>query len=188
MKHFPWCALALVFLFAGCGSGEEGVEEAVETAQEGLEVPTEELSTLEPVTLYFPGEGGSLYAETHQLPPEEDVEKRISLLVETLLAGPRGPGLRTPLPEGVALRRGYVLTNGTAVVDFSSPEGAPPPPSGSHEEMLRVWSVVNSVVLNVADAQKLLLLWNGEQPLTFAGHLDLARPLAANTRIVVPES
>lgn len=178
----------MAILCAGCGSKEEGHGEGSEAGLENPEALPETPGNLEPVTLYFPGEGGSLYAETHQLPPEEDAEKRIALLVETLLAGPEGPGLRVPLPKGVTLRRGYVLEDGTAVVDFASPEGAPPPPSGSHEEMLRVWSVVNTVVLNVAEAQQLLLLWNGEQPLTFAGHLDLARPLVANTRIVVSES
>ena len=179
-------ALAVGCLVAGCGTAGDGTEETTEGG-ERLEGAAEDLTDFPPVTFYFPGEGGSLYAEAHRVPPEEDVEKRIALLVETLLAGPEGGGLRSPLPEGVTLRRSYLLEDGTAVVDFASPEGAPPPASGSHEEMLRVWSVVNTVVLNIAEVDSLLLLWNGEQPLTFAGHVDLARPLAADPTIVVAE-
>lgn len=179
--------LAIAALVAGCQPGGGTTEEMTEVVLEGSETASEETSGWVPVTLYFPGEGGSLYAETHQVPPEENAEKRITLLVEELLGGPEGGGLRSPLPEGVKLRRGYLQEDGTAVVDFSSPEGSAPPASGSHEEMLRVWSVVNTVVLNVSEVHSLLLLWNGEQPLTFAGHLDLARPLTANKSLVVAE-
>jgi len=183
----PVVVLALVALMMGCQQDGDRTEEPAEAVEEGSEAPPEGLEGLVPVTLYFPGEGGSLYAETHQIPPQENVEKRIAILVETLLAGPEGGGLRSPLPQGVKLRRGYLQEDGTAVVDFSSPQGAPPPASGSHQEMLRVWSVVNTVVLNISEVHSLLLLWNGEQPLTFAGHLDLARPLAANNTLVVAE-
>jgi hypothetical protein len=36
---------------------------------------------------------------------------------------------------------------------------------------------VDSVALNVPQASRVALLWNGAQRETFSGHLDLSRPL-----------
>ncbi len=50
--------------------------------------------------------------------------------------------------------------------------------------MLTVYSLVNTVLLNTEGAERLVLLWNGQQPMTFAGHLNTARPLKANRDLV----
>ncbi|PYQ60097.1 MAG: sporulation protein, partial [Acidobacteria bacterium] len=52
-----------------------------------------------------------------------------------------------------------------------------PPPGGSTEEIQRVYSVVDSIVLGVPQASRVVLLWNGSQRETFSGHLDLSVPL-----------
>ena len=73
-----------------------------------------------------------------------------------------------------------------AYVDLRSPDHPDPPGGGSSEEIQRVYSLVNTIVLNVPQASAVVLLWNGVQRETFAGHLDLTRPLAADRELANP--
>ncbi|MEM7357123.1 MAG: hypothetical protein AAF657_40285, partial [Acidobacteriota bacterium] len=59
-----------------------------------------------------------------------------------------------------------------------------PPASGSAREMLTIYSLVNSVLLNFEEVERLVLLWNGGQMRTFAGHMDTRRPLVANLDLI----
>ena len=136
------------------------------------------------VDLYFPGLGGRLRTERRELPANAETEKRIEAVIETLLAGPGDPGMRPPLADGVGLRKVYLAEDGLVFVDFQSPDGSPPPASGSQVEMLTVYSLVNTVLLNFEELERVVLLWNGRQLRTFAGHVDTARPLAADTGLV----
>jgi hypothetical protein len=131
-----------------------------------------------PVDLYFPGDGGLLYPERRELAVPDDAETQIRALLAELLAGPRTPGLLRPLPAGVEVDAVHLGGDGTAFVDLVAPAAAEPPAAGSGLEMQIVYSVVNTVALNVPQARRVALLWNGAQRPTFAGHLDTSRPLA----------
>jgi spore germination protein GerM len=136
--------------------------------------------------LYFPADGGGLRAEARALPVSEVPKDRIRKVVEALLAGPKAPGLVRPMPEGVALGGVQLASDGTAYVDLRWQDHPDPPAGGSTEEIQRVYSLVNSIVLNVPQASAVVLLWNGVQRETFAGHLDLTRPLAADRALANP--
>jgi len=127
--------------------------------------------------LYFPAAGGGLRAEPRELQVTEAPKDRIRKLVEALLAGPRTAGLARPFPEGVTLGSVQLGGDGVAYVDLRSADHPDPPAGGSTEEIQRVYSIVDSVVLNVPQASRVALLWNGAQRETFSGHLDLSRPL-----------
>ena len=73
-------------------------------------------------------------------------------MVEALLDGPKAPGLVRPLPEGVALGAVQLGQDGTAYVDLRSADHPDPPPGGSTEEIQRVYSLVDSIALNVPQA------------------------------------
>jgi hypothetical protein len=127
--------------------------------------------------LYFPAADGLLRTERRELEVTGAPRNRVRALVQALLAGPRQAGLARPFPKEVKL--GSVqLIDGTAYIDLRWEERPEPPPGGSTEEMQRVYSVVNTVALNVPPAERVVLLWNGFQPVTFSGHLDTSRPLA----------
>ena len=53
--------------------------------------------------------------------------------------------------------------------------------------MLTVYSLVNTVLLNFEQLDRVVLLWNGRQLRTFAGHVDTMRPLAANPDLIARE-
>jgi len=131
-------------------------------------------------TLYFPGADGRLHPEPRRVESAADPVARVRALVGELLAGPRTGALVRPLPEGTALGAVLVTTDKVAYVDLRGAAGAGPPPSGSTQETATVYSLVDSVALNVPEAERVALLWNGVQPESFAGHLDLTHPLAAD--------
>lgn len=150
------------------------------------ETPIDEILAVEPVerTLYFPGEGGRLYGETRMLSPEGRLEEQAETLVSSLLSGPQNTSLRAPLPESIRLRRIYRPSETVLILDLESPEGAGPPPVGSQREMLMVYSLVDTLVLNLDPIERVMLLWNGQQRRTLGGHLDTSRPLAAHSDLV----
>ena len=54
------------------------------------------------------------------------------------------------------------------------------PAMGLTEELLAVYSLVNSLTANNLGVDRVVLMWNGEQRSTFAGHVDTTRPLMAD--------
>jgi hypothetical protein len=134
--------------------------------------------------LYFPDGGAHLHAESRELPVSATVEEQVAVLVGALLAGPGDDRYLAPLPQDVTLRKVYLIGGTTVFLDFESPDGQPPPASGSLREMLTVYSLVDTVLFNTEGPERVVLLWNGHQPETFAGHLDTARPLAADSSLI----
>jgi hypothetical protein len=142
----------------------------------------------EPVSfnLYFPAAGGSLRPESRALQVSVDPKDRVRKIVEALLAGTKAPGLVRPFPEGVTLGAVLLSPDGTAYVDLRWQDHPDPPPGGSTEEIQRIYSIVDSIALNVPQATRVVLLWNGVQRDTFSGHLDLSGPLAADRGLLGP--
>jgi hypothetical protein len=50
--------------------------------------------------------------------------------------------------------------------------------------MLSVYSLVDTVLLNVPEIEAMVLLWNGRQPQAFAGHVDTSLPLRADRDLI----
>lgn len=134
----------------------------------------------EQVTLYFPGDDWFLVAEPRTLPRWETPLAGARAVLTELLAGPTSEALRAPLPAEVTLGTTYIAADGRLYVDLVSTEHDRPPESGSLTEMLSVYSLVDSVVLNIPEIESVVLLWNGRQPETFGGHVDTSLPLLAD--------
>src|SRR5262245_54089440 len=168
--------LALLLLVGGLTwwllAGKEGAPGA------GPSVEGEAAGPGEPVelTLYFPADGGVLRPERRELQVTESPRDRARKIVQALLAGPKAGGLYRPFPDGVRLGSVF-LADGVLYLDLIWDGHDEPPASGSTEEVQRIFSLVDSVCLNVPEAQRVVLLWNGFQRDTFSGHVDLSRPL-----------
>ena len=137
-----------------------------------------------PVHLYFPGRDGLLYAEARELEVTEDPQNRLRALVAGVLSGPHDSALVPALPADVQAQTVYLAPDGVAYVDLHSAERALPPPSGSQAEMATVYSLVDSIGLNLTAAKRVALLWNGTQLESFSGHLDTRHPLAPDTSLL----
>jgi spore germination protein GerM len=133
--------------------------------------------------LYFPADGGALASERRELQVTDAPKDRIRKIVQALLAGPKQRGLYRPFPEGVTLG-GLQLADGIAYVNLAWEGHDDPPASGSTEEIQRLYSLVDSIGLNVPEARGVVLLWNGAQRADFSGHLDLSLPLAPDRALV----
>jgi hypothetical protein len=73
---------------------------------------------------------------------------------------------------------------GVLYVDLDLAAESSIPAWGSRQEMLAVYSIVNTLLAAEPEIQSVVLLRDGQQRATFAGHLDTSRPLFANPRLV----
>ena len=132
--------------------------------------------------LYFPSTSGWLGAESRELPAAASAEERARQVAAALLTGPTAPGHVAPLGEGVELASLHLTGDGVVYVDLAAAQLASPPVTGSRGELLVVYSFVNSILANVPEARGVVLMWNGSQRPTFAGHVDTTRPLPAERK------
>ncbi|MGD2115938.1 MAG: GerMN domain-containing protein [Acidobacteriota bacterium] len=166
------------------GGGRQGPVEELPLIQEP------EPAEPEAFTLFFPGDGGLLGSEERELAVTDEPRGRARTLVLALLDGPRSPGLYRCFPEEVGLLDVYLAPGGVVFVDLGGEAESlqDPPPSGSREEMMRVYSVVETLTANLPEVRRVALLWNGAQRESFAGHLDTSIPLAPKTDLLSPSA
>lgn len=99
-------------------------------------------------------------------------------IVQALINGPGG-GKRATIPQQTRLRSFFLLEDGTAVVDFSS-HFQKNQPGSCRQEQLNLFSVVNSLVLNVPEIDRVKILIDGAESETLTGHVTLEFPLTAD--------
>lgn len=174
-------AVAIGYWLIGRSDPDESLAPATVAAR-----PEEPVEAGE-ATLYFPGRGDRLYGERRILSEELEGEARIRLIVTELLIGPTTEGLLSALPADLELGGVFLDTTGTLYLDLSSKAGALRG-LGSTAEMLAVYSLVNTVLLNEPQARAVVLLWNGRQYPSLAGHVDTTRPLTVNSRLIAQSS
>jgi spore germination protein GerM len=117
---------------------------------------------------------GQLAPTVTELPLAKEPVLRAKQILNTLLAGPVDPEVRT-LPPDAALLAFYLLPDGTAVADFSEAI-ATSIPSGIASEQLAVDSITRTLAANVPEVQRVKILIHGQEVDTLAGHLDLTQP------------
>lgn len=192
----------VVAVLAGCGGSDpngdgDGEVELVAAGEAFL------------ATLCFPSVDGVLRCDERPVRAEDSAEETAAAIVRALMAGPAAFESETEgdpsemsaelfpaLPGGVRLLALEVL-DGVAYVDLtteragSSGDAAAAsagrsalrlerPAMGLREELLAVYSLVNSLTANNLGIDRVVLMWNGEQRPTFAGHVDTSRALMAD--------
>jgi hypothetical protein len=170
---------------AGLGLACPGTEEsqAPTATPEQVVVPKAEIP-MDRANLFFPGSGGSLVSVATDV-PQGPPELRITRLVEALIRGPGSEsGLFDVLPPTTTVG-GVLILDNVAYVDLRSSDGSSTPAVGSADERLILYSLIDTIVLGGAGADRVVLLWNGAQRETFAGHFDTTRPLGADTDLIV---
>ena len=123
---------------------------------------------------------GSLAPVSVELPLSNEPALRAKQVLNTLLAGPADPELRTLPPDAVLLAF-YLLPDGTGIADFSEAM-ASSIPSGIESEQRAVDSITRTLAASVPQITRLKILIHGQEVETLAGHLDLTGSFVVNPR------
>jgi len=133
--------------------------------------------------LYFlDKEGQFLIAEERILKHPENPAYFARGIVEALIRGPQKGLIRT-IPPDTGVRATYVDREGICYVDLTA-SITDRHPGGIKSELFSVYSIVNSVVLNVPEVEAVKILINGDESATLAGHIDLQVPVKANMLLI----
>jgi hypothetical protein len=136
------------------------------------------------ITLFFLGaEDGKLHSEERDIPKPAGGGAYLKALFAELKRGPQRQGLLPSLPQRIQLRNAFLLPQGLVVVDLAVDAGLS---FGSEEELSIVASLVDTILQNVADTNRVGILINGEPAETLGGHVDLTRPLLYLREEVAP--
>jgi germination protein M len=130
-----------------------------------------------PVTLYFEGPEMLLVPETRSLAIPENHAGALSIVTRELLKGSANAGVPHIFPHDTVVRAAFLLPDGTAFVDLGGATLSQGWGTGSHEELMAVYSVVQTVTTNFPEAKRVRILVNGEPAETLAGHINLSHPL-----------
>lgn len=110
--------------------------------------------------------------------PAESGEKILKMLIQ----GP-GRGLIRTIPEGTKITAFYITDDATAYIDLSG-EVRDNHPGGAITELLTIYSIVNSLILNIPEIKRVKILICGRESLTLAGHISLQPFFKANMLLI----
>jgi spore germination protein GerM len=135
------------------------------------------------VHLYFADkENRFLIAEKRVIPHPDDPATFGNIIVQELIKGPR-EGLMRTVPEDTVLQAFYLTHEGTAFVDITEAV-VENHPGGIKLELITIYSIVNSLILNIPAIDAVKILIGGREALTLAGHVDLRFPFKANMLLI----
>lgn len=135
------------------------------------------------VHLYFSDRNNLfLKAEKKNIFHSDNPTELGKIIVEDLINGPR-TGLMRTIPEDTTLKAFYIIQDGTAFVDLSDTI-KDAHPGGVKSELFSIYSIVNSLILNIPDVDAVKILIGGREMMTLGGHIDLRFPFKANMLLI----
>jgi spore germination protein GerM len=139
-------------------------------------------------TLFFASEDGQRLVGVQQdVPLAEGTVAQARALVAALIAAVPTGSLASTIPEGTVLRGVYLSDRQEVFVDLDATVRSKHR-GGSMQELLTVYSLVNTLAVNLPTVSAVQILIDGREADTLAGHVDLRRPLRKNdTLIVTPD-
>jgi len=133
--------------------------------------------------LYFSdADNRFLTAEHRTLGLSDTVAQRATDIMEALMEGPRD-SLSPTIPAGTKVLALYVTQAGMAYVDFNRAI-TENHPGGTFSELLTIFSIVNTLALNIPEIEAVKILIEGREAKTLAGHIDIRRPFRPNMVII----
>jgi len=132
------------------------------------------------ITLYYPHEG--MLAEgsaTVQRQPDTQSLARASLAA--LFADQRAAP--EPVLRDIRLRELYLDNSGTAYIDLM-PGAQKDVRASAREEQLAIYAMVNTLLQNFEEIKQVVLLLDGREAQTLAGHMDLSRTFTKRMDLV----
>jgi len=137
------------------------------------------------VSLYYESPDLLLAPEKRNLPLPENPAGALDVVMRELLKGPMNAAVPRLLPADTIVRGAYLLPDGTAFVDLGGPTLTQGWATGSHQELMALYSVVQTVTTNFPETKRVRVLVNGEPGETLGGHVSLTRALTPVPSMVV---
>jgi spore germination protein GerM len=160
--------------------GEEAAPEERREARE--EEPAGAVERRINVKLFFQAaDRPGLVMEERAVPFSGDLAGQLKAVVAELVQGSKA-GLLPTLPPETKVLEVFVNPRGVAYVDLS--KEAAGAGGGSHDELLSVYSIVNSLTANFPAVKRVQILVDDRPVETLAGHVDLTRPLSADMTLL----
>jgi Sporulation and spore germination len=135
-----------------------------------------------PVKFFFESPAMQLGAETRNIALPESPAAAIPVVVRELMKGPANKTTPRLFPNDTVVRGAYLLPGGTVIVDLGGATLTQGWGTGSHQELMAVHSLVQTVTANFADARRVRIVINGNPAETLAGHVDLGKSIAPAAR------
>jgi spore germination protein GerM len=133
--------------------------------------------------LYFADRNNSfLKSEQRVMRQPDDPVAFGRAIVEALINGPQ-KGLVRTIPVGTGLSAIFIDSEKVCYIDLSSAVKENHP-GGSNSEMLTIYSIVNSLILNVSEIKQVKVLIDGNEAPTLAGHISLQDPFRAHMLLI----
>ncbi|MFH1154365.1 MAG: GerMN domain-containing protein [Pseudomonadota bacterium] len=171
-KNLSLLCTALALLM---GTGQGLCSQAVDTVSSSPEL----LSGF----LYF-GDGSGRYLSSveHRFPQNLSPHELAVALINRLIQDPP-QGLSRTLPRETRLNALFIDREGNAYIDLDDTI-TNKLPGGAEAELLAIYSIVNSLVLNIPEIKQIKFLIQGTDARTFTGHMDLDDFFKANMLII----
>lgn len=135
---------------------------------------------------FFDPASGILVPEERMIVYRDAIHSQAKEILQALIDGPTG-NLAGTIPEGTELLDVFLRSDGTAYVDFS-PQLSDNHQGGSAGEIQTVYSIVNTLTLNLPTIKRVQILVGDHALDTLKGHIDLSHPLKQDLRSVrLPE-
>ena len=122
-----------------------------------------------------------LVQEKRLIPKGKDTAAQAEEIVRALVEGPKMGSIRT-IPAGARLLAVRVA-DGTAVLNFDNPF-IEQHPGGTASEVATVYSLANSLAVNLPEVKRIRIQVNGKDVTTIKGHIDLREPITPNQDLV----
>jgi hypothetical protein len=141
------------------------------------------------VRLYYESPRMLLGAEGRSIALPESPAAAMPVVVRELMKGPAANStLGRLFPADTVVRATYLLPGGTVIVDLGGATLTAGWGTGSHQELMSLYSLVHTLTANFADARRVRVLINGTPAETLAGHISLTKSLEPFPGLVEPSA
>jgi len=184
-RHVLYSVLVVIVLSAVCIAllNIPLKASAEDQFKQNVQITDTEYSDKLVVHLYFSDKSNSfLTAEERTLVHSDNPAEFAKIIIEALIDGPMKGFMRT-IPAGTTIRALYVTRDRTAYVDISNAI-KDSHPGGIKSELFTIYSIVNSLILNIPEIDAVKILIGGRESMTLAGHIDLSFPFKANMLLI----
>lgn len=185
-KSYVWYA-TLAVLAVGCGAFfyfKRLPQPALETPLvHKINGQRTALSEKTLVHLYFADKSNHyLTSENRVLTYNADPAQFSRIIMAALIDGSRADLMRT-IPAGTGINACFVTQQGAAYVDFTDVI-TEQHPGGVMSELMTIYSIVNTLILNIPQIDSVKILIGRQDAATLAGHIDLRFPFEANLLLI----